>query len=365
MRVLTYGLSGTTVGGISLYLLQMKQFMDDGIVFDYVVETDECIFKDEIENSGGEIYHIADKSALPLKNIRDNYELLKRLRDTHEVAYFNLESLTWIEPIRMALKFGYRVCVHAHMSDFVVDDAVHHAIHSLNKRRLSHINVTRMTCSDKARNFMFFPGNSVIMVHNAIDIDRFRFDRSIRSRVRTDLKIKDDEKVIGFVGRLRKQKNPLFLVDILHAITEECDCDVKMIILGEGELGERLRERIEEYSLSDKTIILGNKPNVNEYYQAMDVLVMPSFHEGLPFTAVEAQAAGLHCVVSDRITRETNITGNVSFLQINDACLWGKRISEILSTEYDRSQNSALMEQTPFNIKTEVWKLEQLLCRVL
>ncbi len=66
--------------------------------------------------------------------MHDNYELLTRMKDTHEVAYFNLGSLTWIEPISFALNLGYRVCVHAHMSDFVVDDVVHHAIHWLNKR---------------------------------------------------------------------------------------------------------------------------------------------------------------------------------------------------------------------------------------
>ena len=76
---------------------------------------------------------------------------------------------------------------------------------------------------------------------------------------------------------------------------------------------EKKKQRIQ-----DSILFLGNRDDVYRLYQAMDVFVLPSRYEGLPVVGVEAQAAGLPCVLSDKMTEETKMTENAGFLSIDD-----------------------------------------------
>jgi len=83
------------------------------------------------------------------------------------------------------------------------------------------------------------------------------------------------------------------------------------MLLGTGELEENIKEKVKEYKIQDNVLFLGIKQNVNDYYQAMDVFILPSNFEGLPIVGVEAQASGIKCLFSENVTKETDITGNV------------------------------------------------------
>ena len=119
MRILVYGMVGSQRGGIESFLLNMNAYMSKETIFDYVIEEDHCIHEKEIRARGGNIYYIMARSKNPIKNISDNKKLLKKLRGTTDAIYFNLSSLSWIEPIRLALSEKYRVYVHAHNSQFI------------------------------------------------------------------------------------------------------------------------------------------------------------------------------------------------------------------------------------------------------
>lgn len=362
MRVLVYGMSESVVGGVEVYLTQMNLFMDENIVFDYIVEGTKCRFKDTIEDRGGHIFYVTNKTYSVTRNLRENKSILKRLRETHKVIYFNLISLSWIEPIRIALALGYRVYVHAHLANFVAEDFSHHFVYSVNKRRLSKWDVKRLACCEYAKEFMFCSTDEVEIIHNAVDINKFRFDEVRRNKIREELRIEKHENVIGFVGRFKKQKNPLILPKILKAVNDADIHDVKMIVLGEGELENQLNEMVKSLGLEDKILLLGVKENVGDYYQAMDVFILPSLHEGFPIVMVEAQTSGLRCVVSDNITREVNITRNVRFLPIDDVRLWGEMIKEILETDdCHREKWAEFMLNTHFNLRNEALRLEQIL----
>lgn len=361
MRVLVYGMSAKVFGGVEVFLTQMSRFINNEIIFDYVIEGKECRFEKTIKQTNGSIYYVCPKEVSPIQNLLENKKLLKEHTYIYEVVYFNLISLSWIEPIRMAKDLGYRIIVHSHLANFVANDLIHHLIHKINKIRLSNIDVKRLACSETAKRFMFKDSDTVEIIHNAVDICCFRFDSEIRTKVRNELQIPDDVRVIGFVGRIKKQKNPLFLPDILNAVIKEFGDNVVLLIIGEGELMDKLQVKIVERGLNDKFICLGIIDNVNDYYQAMDVMVLPSLHEGFPIVSVEAQVSGLHCVVSDRISTEIDITGNVEFLSIEDAEKWGKSISCVFRNKYvDRSWYGAKMQNGVFDIKVEAKRLGNL-----
>ena len=362
-RILVYGLvDSKTFGGIGSFLTEMNRHMSDETVFDYVIEGSSCSIQARIEAQGGKIYYITQRTKNPFLNLKDNRNILKSLRETHDTVYFNLSTLGWIEPIKIALSLGYHVFVHSHNSRLIVNDAKHRLVYNINKRRLSRLKATRLSCSKKATDFMYFPNNQVRFIHNAVDINMFKFNEEERLQVRNELQISDCTKIIGFVGRLVDQKNVLFLPEILKSIIEHCDNDVVMLIIGEGNLRDKLQEKIIALNLQDRCFLLGDRSDINRYYKSMDVFVLPSLYEGLPLVMVEAQVAGLPCIVSDAITSESNISGNVTFLPINDASLWGEVISDKLNNKNtNRGLMSEKLKDSDFDINHEALRLESIL----
>ncbi len=240
-KILVYGLvASKTFGGIGSFLTEMNRHMSGNTIFDYVIEGTECSIQDRIEAAGGKIYYISNRIKNPIKNINENRKILKNLRKTHDTVYFNLSTLGWIEPIKISISLGYRVVTHSHNSRLLVNDAKHRIIYKINKARLSRFKVTRLSCSKKATEFMYSPNNKVTFIHNAVDIDVFKFDRNDQLQVRSELMIPDKTKIFGFVGRLVDQKNVLFLPDILNSVVKHSDVDVTMIVLGEGKLKKKI-----------------------------------------------------------------------------------------------------------------------------
>lgn len=362
MRILVYGMVGTNRGGIETFLINMNRKMSDDTIFDYVIEEEGCIHESAIKEKKGEIFYISSRSKSLRRNIEDNKALLKKLRDTHDVVYFNLSSLSWIEPIKIALTNSYKVYVHSHNAEFIAanNDFFHKTMHYINKIRLSKYKITRLTCSKPATDFMFGNSQKVIMIHNAIETEKFKYNEDVRREIRKKLRI-ETKKVIGFVGRINDQKNPLFLPEIIKEVLE-IRSDAVLIIIGDGPMRKQLENVIENLNIYDKCILTGNITNVNEYMQAFDIFVLPSLHEGLPYVAIEAQTSGLKCVLSDKITPEVNITGNVVFLPIDNPKEWGLYISKALEQgEKDRYQWYDYIKGTHFDINTEAKELETVL----
>lgn len=366
-RILVYGLvASKTFGGVGSFLIEMNRHMSGNTIFDYVIEGSECSIQDRIEALGGKIYYISQRSKNPIKNLQENKSVLKDLRKTHDTVYFNLSTLGWIEPIKMAVSLGYHVVLHSHNSRLLVDDSLHRLVYKINKARLSQLKVTRLSCSKKATDYMYSPENPVEFIHNAVDIGTFRFNLEERNEIRRELNISDNTQIIGFVGRLVDQKNVLFLPDILAKVKSNSESDVVMMVLGEGNLRKQLFDKIEQFNLQNDILLLGDRADIRRYYHAMDVFVLPSLYEGLPIVMVEAQVSGLPCLVSDTISSESDISGNVTFLPVNDVDKWGNTVCKALADiDSNRESFSDKLKNSDFDIEHEALRLEGILsaCR--
>ena len=361
MRILVYGMSGVNLGGIETFLTEMNRFMPNGTIFDYVIEGASCLYEKNIQRQSGKIYYVTRKNHSAFGNLIDNYRLLKHLKAENDAVYFNLNTLSWIEPIKIALSFGYRVYVHSHISELAVNDVFHRMLYSINKKRLSRMNIHRLTCSEKATRFMFYPKDVVEMIYNAVDLSKFQYRNEVRNSVKAELHVLDKTKIIGFVGRLDKQKNVLMLPDILKQVISGVE-ELKMLIIGDGPLRDELQNKIKEMGLSDNCILLGNKADAYRYYNAMDVLLLPSLYEGLPIVLIEAQTNGLKCIVSETVSEQSDITGNLRFVPTNDLDGWRDRIRESLADNYsNRAAEAVTIADTRFNIKREAMRLENIL----
>ena len=168
----------------------------------------------------------------------------------------------------------------------------------------------------------------VTILPNAIDPERFKFDEKQRKEIRARYGISDDDFVVGHVGRFYPQKNHEFLIDVFAELHKQ-KANVKLLLLGDGPLQERIKQKVGTLELSRCVIFAGLQRDPAPFYTAMDVFCFPSLWEGLPLTLVEAQYSGLPCVVSVAVPRETSITDNVFSLPIDDVKPWCEKLSSL------------------------------------
>lgn len=151
---------------------------------------------------------------------------------------------------------------------------------------------------------------------NAIDAEKFAFDPEERIALREELGIPQDAFVVGHVGRFMYQKNHKFLIDIFVKLLKE-RLDARLLLIGEGELMGQIKEKVERLGIRGTVIFTGVRNDVNKLYSVMDVFCLPSFYEGMPVVAWEAQANGLPCVLSNTVCKEAGNNTKNHFLSLN------------------------------------------------
>lgn len=175
-------------------------------------------------------------------------------------------------------------------------------------------------CGEKAGRWMYgnhsFESGKVHVMTNAIDTGKFSFDPAARRRLREELSIRQDAFVVGHVGRFTCAKNHEFLLRIFQEVLLQRE-DAQLLLVGEGERMEYIRAEAQKFGLADKVCFTGSRADVNELYSVMDVFCLPSFYEGFGVVALESQANGLKCVLSDRVPSEADVTGTSVFLPLS------------------------------------------------
>jgi glycosyltransferase EpsF len=194
----------------------------------------------------------------------------------------------------------------------------------------------------------------VTILPNAIDPERFKFSEISRKEIRAKYGIKDDDFVIGHVGRFYSQKNHDFLIEVFCEVHKQ-KSNAKLLLLGDGPLQKKIQQKANDLGLANSVIFAGLQKDTASFYSAMDVFCFPSLWEGLPLTLVEAQYSGLPCVVSDNVTRESNITNGVVRLPLEKTAWTEKYLS--FASSYSRGLS---VNDNRFNIDGQYKKLEQL-----
>lgn len=203
-------------------------------------------------------------------------------------------------------------------------------------------------------------------ITNAFDVNSYQYDEKKRLEVRKAMGVDSDTKVIGTIGRLSDVKNPFYAICIFAEISELSQNTVFWMI-GEGILKEQLVQFAIQKGIGGKISFLGLRKDIPNLLLAMDAYLMPSIYEGLGIAAIEAQAAGLACLLSDQIPYETKITERVKFLSINEnPKKWAIEIlnlsnfertntlSQIKAAGYDIDEAAEYLQNRYINIVKEV-----------
>lgn len=195
-----------------------------------------------------------------------------------------------------------------------------------------------------------------VLIPNAIEVERFIYNNSVRNKIREQYGL-SNKKVIGHVGRFMRQKNHTFLLKVFAKIYKK-DSDAVLILLGDGNLVEAMKKLANELGVADRVHFIGNVENVNEWYNAFDVFVLPSVWEGLPVVGVEAQANDLPCIFSDSVTKEICFTHKAKFLSLRDDMeKWADAILQAGKCTI-RNDNTDLITKKHYNIQFEAKRLQ-------
>ncbi|MEI5991355.1 hypothetical protein A5881_002890 [Enterococcus termitis] len=336
-RVLIFGMSNL-LGGVETYMLNYYNHLDHSkIQVDFVTMYPTMYFEKEVEAKGAKVYHVTEVKKNPQKFISEIKTILSN--GNYDIVHVNMLSAANILPVTIAKNMGVkRIFVHSHNAN-TPNGLLRKVMHQWNKRKIVRLATDYLACSRKAGTWLFGEQleDQLVIIPNAVEIDQFKFDSNIRSEVRKELKIDEDQLVLGHVGAFREQKNHDFLIDIFAAIHKR-NTKAVLILVGQGELQEKIQNKVKQLNLEDNIKFLGVRQDSNRLYQAMDIFVLPSLFEGLPVVGVEAQAAGLPLIVSDRVTTELEITTNCQFLTIDDPELWADAVLAIEPSDRDMTE---------------------------
>lgn len=305
-------------GGAETFLMKIHRNIDkEKYQMDYCVsERSPGIYDKEIKELGGKLYYTTPKS----KGILKSFITIRKIVKDNQFKYVmrvSQHSLSALE-LLAAKMGGAKVVIFRSSNSQTGGNRFNRILHKLFKPLAMLIPDIKIAPSSEAAKFMFgkksVKNNKVTLLHNALDTDKYRFNEIYRMQFRKEFNI-DNKLVVGHVGRLTNQKNHTFLIEVFSNILK-MNKDAILILIGKGELEDLIRNKIKEYGIEENVLMLGVRPDVNEILSAFDLFIFPSFFEGMPNTVIEAQGAGLPCVISNTITSEVVISDLVLMIDL-------------------------------------------------
>lgn len=365
LRVLQVGMT-RNLGGIETYLIEQFRHLDKSkIDYDFVNITGEysICYEDEILASGSKIFKVVSRHKNPLLHYWQWFNILLQNKGVYDVIVLNTNSLEYVFPLVLGKIFGIPVrVIHSHNSGFENKQGLaRRLLVGMNKKLLAWSANLRFACSQFAGQWMF-KDNPYHVIYNAIDIHKYDADLLVREETRNALGL-HTELTLLHVGRFSYQKNHSFLLDIfkeVHAIQP----DSVLLLVGdtteESEFLTEVKRKIKAYGLENIVRLLGRRDDVNKIMQAADVLVMPSFFEGLTVVGIEAQASDLPLLLSDTVTKELGLLPSTQFISLEAGpTAWAKAI--VNSKQHNRQSRYEELKAAGYDIGNETERVEKLL----
>lgn len=353
-------LGSTNLGGAESRIMDIYRHINrEKVQFDFLVhQTEEGYYEEEIKSLGGRIYRVP---RFKLYNLSSYKKALRKFFAEHhefKAVHGHMTSTAAIY-LQIAKKNGVPMTI-AHARSAGVDKGLKGKITLWIRKPLKHRCDYMFACSGLAAEAVFGSKNTlngnVKIIPNAIDVTPFRYRKRVRDRVRESLGV-EDKFVIGHVGRFHYAKNHEYLLKVFAKIAEKKENAV-LFLLGEGSLMEEMKITAVSLGIEEKVYFFGNKKETWDYYQAMDFFVFPSRFEGLPGTVVEAQSAGLRCLISDTIAKEVGITDLVTYKSIEaDPSEWADFVLE--HERYIREDMYEPIAAAGYDVKEQAKRYEQ------
>ncbi|WP_338449846.1 glycosyltransferase family 1 protein [Niallia oryzisoli] len=343
-------------GGAETLLMNLYRNIDRSKVqFDFLT-CKPGVFDEEIRELGGKIYRIPYIS--DIGHFRYRKELNKFFEENKDyyIVHSHMDKMSGFV-LHAAKKAGIQIRIaHSHNTSSE-GGTVARAYKSYAGKYIAASATHLLACSTSAAKWLFsYQASKAMILKNGIECDKLSYSQTTRKQKRKELNLPEESFIVGHVGRFNHQKNHSFLIDIYSEIAKKNPYS-DLLLVGEGPLQDEIQRKVSELGLVDKVFFLGVRSDVHQLLQACDVMLFPSLHEGLPVTLVEAQAAGLPCIISDVITTEVDIgAGLIQYENLKSSPeAWAKKV---LDNTHERKNTVEYIQKSGFDIRKSSIELQ-------
>ena len=261
-----------------------------------------------------------------------------------------------------AKKYGVPVrAAHSHTTKWNHNENIKYKLYKSAMRFLINKNATlKFACSTASGEWLY--GKKAyqkdgIFIANGVNTEKFSFNLSERKRIREEFSL-DDSFVVGHVGSVIPLKNQTFLIGVFAEFLK-LRPNSRLVLAGEKFDAEPVEKRAVELGVADKVIFTGSRSDISAFYSAFDVMCFPSLHEAFPVALVEAQAAKLPCLISDKVTKEVKVNENVDYMSLDEAPeKWARKLIELSDAPRQSVDSTKLIKD--FDIKAVSERLGEL-----
>lgn len=355
-------------GGAETMLMNYYRNMDrEKIQFDFLLTVEgKSDYEDEIYSLGGRIFHIKPLTLATMYGYLKELKFFLKGHPEYKIIHAHTSSKS-VFALGIGKKLGIPVRIsHSHNMFLGTGKfSVKEIVRKLLRNPLKMVSTHNFSCSKEAAIWLYgenyLKDGKVEILHNAIELSDFRYNRQTREDYRKQFNLSDSF-VVGHVGRFQNQKNHSFLIEIFKKIKEQRE-DAKLLLVGEGPLQEEIRQKVEHMGLSNHVLFAGLRTDVPNLLQMMDVFLFPSLFEGLGIVLVEAQATGLPCITSkDVVPSEVDVADLVKFISLEEtADYWAE---QVLGTEISEERTSKMeqLRNAGYDIAEEAEILQNFYC---
>lgn len=351
---------GMNMGGIENFIMNIYRNIDRGKVqFDFLVHQEEKqVFEDEILALGGKVFRVSNLSKVGhfgyIKELKKFFNKYKEYNIVHS-HYNTISGIILREAKRCEIT---NRIAHSHTS-YPKYRLIEKIYKEYSKSLIKNSVTKKFACSKKAGEWLFGKNADFKVINNGINPQEYIFNNKKRTEIRNQLNIKEDEIVIGHIGRFSNEKNHRFLIDIFNELLK-LNLKYRLVLVGDGDTKQEIEKKVKNLKLEEKVKFLGIRKDVSNILQALDIFILPSIFEGLPVTLVEAQGAGLKCFISDSVTHEIDLDcGLTEFISLDKTAKeWAEIIDK--NREYERKDTTEALRKSGYDMTKNAKELEKM-----
>lgn len=334
-------------GGLTSVMMNYWRAMDKtGLSFDFAstnkIDNQLC---EEITKEGCHYYQLP-----PRKQVPKYFNTLRELSKGYDVIHVHANSATSVIELMAAKISRVPKRIHHNHTSKTQHPFLNTILHPLFVRTYTDA----VACSDAAGEWLFGKGKYIVLP-NAIDVDKFKYNPQSRESAREEFGIEEDEFVVGHIGKFMDAKNHVFLIKVF-SIYHFNHPHSKLLLVGDGTWRPKIEKWVANSGCADSIILAGLRSDIPEILQAFDVFVFPSVYEGLPLTVLEAQSAGLPCIISSNVTQIVNIGNDVVMKDLSDGTKSWAEVINLFDYTIPREKrckdNYKRITNARFNIKS-------------
>lgn len=343
------------MGGAQVLIMNILRNIDkEKFQLDFLLN-EEGVFDDEIRKLGGKIYYMPYLTEIgQLKYMKKLIDFFKNHKE-YKIVHSHMNQVSGI-----ILEAAYDADVPIRIAHSHTMGNKNNLIAKVYKKylqgKIDKYATHLIACSNETANWMFKKrAQETLIVNNGIDLEKFSFSEEKRKFMRKELKLEDSTIVIGNVGRFSKVKNHEFMINLFKDFKK--NHNAKLLLIGEGELKEKIIDIARNENILDDIIFRVEKKHIENFYNAMDIYICPSLYEGIPLTLIEAQTNGVPIIASDTIDSRVKIASNFAFERLSSKSnIWIAKMQKLLSN--GRQNNVEDVKTAGYSIKDQTIKLE-------